>query len=95
MTKRNLAELTAQKTGLSENESTQLMNATFSVLAGYLSVEKGITIPHFGTFDVRVRRGHRFFNFFRSKIMMTPKKYSIFFHPSREYKEMIRQGEVS
>ena len=91
MTKQDLAEITAQKCGLKVSESKELMDATFNVLEGYLSVEQGVTIPHFGTFDVRMRKGHRFFNFIRAKIMFAPRKLSIFFHPSKEYKEKIQQ----
>ena len=91
MTKQDLAELTAEKSGLKPSESKDLMDATFNVLTGYLSVEHGVTIPHFGTFDVRMRKGHRFFNFIRAKIMFAPRKFSIFFHPSKEYKEKIHQ----
>lgn len=91
MTKQELILKTSQKSGLSQTESKQLMDATFDVLAGFLSVQKSITIPHFGTFDVRVRKGHRFYNLILSKIAFAPKKFSIFFHPSQEYKETMHQ----
>ncbi len=91
MTKQELALKTSEKTGLNQTESKQLMDATFSVLAGFLSVQKSVTIPHFGTFDVRVRKGHRFYNLILSKIAFAPKKFSIYFHPSLEYKEKMLQ----
>ena len=91
MTKQELSIITAEKSGLNHTESKELMNATFTVLAGYLSVQKSVSVPHFGTFDVHVRKGHKFFNLFLSKVMFAPKKYSIFFHPSKEYKEKIQQ----
>ena len=72
MTKQELSLITAKKTGLNHAESKELMNATFTVLAGYLSVQKSVTVPHFGTFDVHVRRGHKFFNMLKS----IKKKYS-------------------
>ena len=87
MTKKSLAAITARKSGLTQHESKVLMDATFNVLVGYLSVEKKVTIPHFGTFDVHLRKKHRFFNLIRSVVMMAPKKYSVLFHPSQEYKE--------
>jgi len=95
MTKKELADITAKKTGLNQTESKKLMDATFEVLAGYLSVQKDVTIPHFGTFDVHVRKRHKFYNMLLSKVMFAPKKYSIFFHPSKEYKEKMHQKALS
>jgi len=92
MTKQNMILKAAQKSGLSQSESKVLLDATFNVLVNYLSDKKSVTIPHFGTFNVHVRKGHRFFNIFRAKIMHTPQKYAISFHPSKEYKETIQEG---
>jgi len=92
MTKENMVAKTAEKAGLTQSESKVLLDATFNVLADYLSVKKSVSIPHFGTFDVRIRRGHKFFNIFRAQIMKAPQKYTISFQPSKEYKEKIQQG---
>lgn len=91
MTKQDLANVTAQKVGLNQAESKVLMDATLTVLAASLTLQKSITIPHFGTFDVRIRKGHKFFNLIKSKIMFAPQKYSIFFHPSSDDKEKIHE----
>lgn len=91
MTKKELAVATAKKLGLNQSESKELMDATFNVLTGYLSIEKSVTIPHFGSFSVHKRRGHRFFNIMRSAVMMSPHKHAISFHPSKEYKESMQQ----
>lgn len=92
MTKQNMIAKTAQKSGVTQADSKVLLDATFNVLIDYLSVKKSVSIPHFGTFDVHVRKGHRFFNIFRSKVMRTPQKYAISFHPSKEYKEKVQEG---
>ena len=92
MTKQNMILKTAQKSGLSQADSKILLDATFNVLVEYLSVRKSVTIPHFGTFEVKVRKGHYFFNIVRSIVMRTPRKYTLSFHPSKEYKERVVKG---
>ena len=91
MTKNELINIAAKKSSHTQAESKELLEATISVLEGYLSTKSSITIPHFGTFDVRKSKEHRFFNIIKAKIMMAPQKYSIFFHISAEYKDKLQK----
>ncbi|MCW8837619.1 MAG: HU family DNA-binding protein [Thiovulaceae bacterium] len=91
MTKKELINVAAEKSSLTQTESKELLDATIDVIEGYLSRKKSLTIPHFGTFDIRKSKEHRFFNLAKSKIMMAPQKYSIFFHISSEYKDKLQQ----
>jgi nucleoid DNA-binding protein len=91
MTKRELINISAEKSSLTQDESKELLDATIDVIEGYLTTKKSLTIPHFGTFDVRKSKEHRFFNIIKDKIMMAPQKYSIFFHISSEYKDQLQQ----
>lgn len=91
MTKEDLSRLTAKKVGVNLTESKELMDATFRVLANSLSLQKSVTIPHFGTFKVHTRKGHHFFNIIRSKISFSKQKYSILFHPSADYKQKLQE----
>ena len=91
MTKNELINISAEKLSITQVESKELLDATINVLEGYLSTKRSITIPHFGTFDVRKSKEHRFFNIAKAKIMMAPQKYSIFFHISTEYKDKLQK----
>ena len=89
MTKKELINIAAKKSSLTQVESKELLDTTINVLEDYLSAKKSITIPHFGTFDVRKSKEHRFFNIAKAKIMMAPQKYSIYFHISSQYKDKL------
>lgn len=91
MTKNELINITAEKSSLTQAESKELLDATMNVLEGYLSTKSSVTIPHFGTFDVRKSKAHRFFNIVKAKIMMAPQKYSIYFHISAQYKDKLQK----
>jgi len=91
MTKKELINISAEKASLTQVESKELLDATINVLEAHLSTKNSLTIPHFGTFDVRKSKEHRFFNLAKEKIMMAPQKYSIFFHISSEYKDKLQQ----
>jgi len=95
MTKKELINLAAEKSSLTQTQSKELLDATVYVLEDYLSTKGSVTIPHFGTFDVRKSKEHRFFNIAKAKIMMAPQKYSIFFHISAEYKEKLQKKHES
>lgn len=91
MTKNELINIAAEKSSHTQAESKELLDATINVLEGYLTTKSSITIPHFGTFDVRKSKGHRFFNIVKAKIMMAPEKYSVYFHISAEYKDKLQK----
>lgn len=91
MTKRELIKISADKSSLTQTQSKELLDATIDVIEGYLTTKKSLTIPHFGTFDVRKSKGHFFYNLIKSSIMMAPPKYSIFFHISSEYKDKLQK----
>ena len=91
MTKKELINSAAEKSSLTQAQSKDILDATINILEGYLSTKNSINIPHFGTFDVRKSKEHRFFNIAKAKIMMAPQKYSIFFHISAEYKDKLQQ----
>lgn len=91
MTKHELIKISAEKSSLTQAQSKELLDATINVLEGHLSTKSSITIPHFGTFDVRKSKEHRFFNLAKAKIMMAPQKYSIYFHISAQYKDKLQQ----
>lgn len=89
MTKQELINMAAEKSSLTQAESRELLDTTIDVLEEYLTTKNSLTIPHFGTFDVRKSKEHRFFNIAKSKISTAPQKYSIFFHISAEYKDKL------
>jgi nucleoid DNA-binding protein len=91
MTKTELINTAALKSSITQAESKELLDATLGVLEGYFVSKNSITIPHFGTFEVRKKEEHRFYNIAKSKIMMTPEKYSIYFNISSEYKDKLQK----
>ncbi|WP_373070437.1 HU family DNA-binding protein [Sulfurimonas sp.] len=91
MTKKELINIAAEKSSLTHAESKVLLDSTINVIENHLSTKSSLTIPHFGTFDVRKSKEHRFFNIVKETIMMAPQKYSIFFHISSEYKDQLQK----
>jgi nucleoid DNA-binding protein len=91
MNKQELIVETASRCSLTQRESKELMDATFDVLAGILSKEDSLTIQNFGTFGVHLRKSHRFFNPFRSVMMLAPKKLAVAFHPSKSFNDRVNE----
>lgn len=91
MNKLELAAEAAKKCALSNTESKALMDATFDILSGILGKQDSLTIQNFGTFSVQQRQSHRFFNPFRSVMMLSPTKLAATFHPSKSYNERVTQ----
>jgi len=91
MNKQELIIETASRCSLSQRESVELMDATFDVLGGILSKEYSLTIQNFGTIGVHLLKSHRFFNPFRSVMMMAPKKLAVAFHPSKSFNDRVNE----
>ena len=89
MNKHELTHELAQRCGLSEVESQQLFDATFTVLTETLSENQSVTIPDFGTFENHLRRPHKYFDLFRKRFMVTSKKLSVAFRPAHSFKEIL------
>ena len=79
MNKHELVVESAKRCGLNQTEAKTLMEATFDTLASILGKEDSLTVQNFGTFSVKFRKSHRFYNPFRSKMMIAPKKLSVSF----------------
>jgi len=89
MNKHDLVVESAKRCELNQSEAKALMEATFNTLASMLAQEDSLTIQNFGTFSVKFKKSHRFYNPFASVMMMAPKKLAVAFHPSKNYNERL------
>ena len=79
MKKTDLISKVAQKTGLSKKDSDTAVNAALSILIETLDAGERIQLVGFGSFEVKVRKGHPGRNPFTNEaLMIAPTNYVSF-----------------
>ena len=91
MTKADLVEDIAIKTGISKNHTAMIVDGMLDAVCRALSEGKHLEIRGFGTFKVRERRARRARNPRSGAEVMVPAKLVPAFKPSRELKVMVSE----
>jgi nucleoid DNA-binding protein len=89
MTKADLVEEIAAKTGVSKNHTALIVDDLLSAISKALSDGHHLEIRGFGTFKVRERRARRARNPRSGEEVLVPAKLVPVFKPSKELKALI------
>ncbi len=89
MTKADLVEEIAAKTGVSKNHTALIVDDLLSAISKALSDGHHLEIRGFGTFKVRERRARRARNPRSGEEVLVPAKLVPVFKPSKELKAVI------
>jgi nucleoid DNA-binding protein len=92
MTKADLVEQIAVKTGVSRNHTAVIVDGFLDAVCRALSEGRHLEIRGFGTFKVRERRARRARNPRSGSEVMVPAKLVPVFKPSRELKAQVVDG---
>ena len=91
MTKADLVEEIATKTGVSKNHTALIVDDLLSTISKALSDGHHLEIRGFGTFKVRERRARRARNPRSGEEVLVPAKLVPVFKPSKELKALIAE----
>ncbi len=94
MTKADLVEEIAERTGISRNHTAVVVDQLLDAVSRALSEGKHLEIRGFGTFKVRERRSRRARNPRSGTEVMVPAKLVPVFKPSKELKAVVLGGET-
>ncbi|HYM79956.1 MAG TPA: HU family DNA-binding protein [Candidatus Limnocylindria bacterium] len=89
MTKADLVEQIASRTGVSKNHTAVIVDGLLDAIGRALSDGQHLEIRGFGTFKVRERRARRARNPRSGSEVMVPAKLVPVFKPSKELKALI------
>jgi nucleoid DNA-binding protein len=92
MTKADLVEEIAAKTGVSKNHTALIVDDLLSAISKALSDGHHLEIRGFGTFKVRERRARRARNPRSGEEVLVPAKLVPVFKPSKELKALIAES---
>ena len=94
MTKADLVEQIAERTGISRNQTAVIVDQLLDAMSRALSDHQHLEIRGFGTFKVRERRARRARNPRSGSEVLVPAKLVPVFKPSKELKAAVL-GEAS
>jgi nucleoid DNA-binding protein len=89
MTKADLVEEIATRTGISRNKTAVIVDQLLDAMSRALSEGRHLEIRGFGTFKVRERRARRARNPRSGSEVLVPAKLVPVFKPSRELKAVV------
>lgn len=90
MTKADLVDIVAGKTGLTKRDVAQVVEALLEAIKASLATHKHIEIREFGTFKVKMRKASMKYNpRDRSQKVVVPQKMVPVFKPSKFLKERV------
>ncbi len=95
MTKADLVEGIATKTGVSKNHTALIVDDLLQAISKALSEGHHLEIRGFGTFKVRERRARRARNPRSGEEVLVPAKLVPVFKPSKELKALIGESLIA
>ncbi|RKZ34631.1 integration host factor subunit beta [bacterium] len=90
MTKADLVEMVAERTGFTKTDVQVIFDMMLDVIKEVMSSGHNIEIRRFGTFKVKVRRPRMARNPRTGEPVPIPERVIPVFKPSNEFKEMIK-----
>ena len=94
MTKADLVDIVASRTGLTKRDVAAVVEALLEAIKGSLAQHKHIEIREFGTFKVKRRKASMKYNpRDRSQKVVVPEKMVPVFKPSKFLKERVNWGD--
>ncbi len=90
MTKQDLVDVLAQKTGLSKNGSSEALNALLDAITGSLKKGEDVTLTGFGTFAVTKRKARTGRNPQTGATIQIPARKAVRFKVGAELKKAVR-----
>lgn len=89
MTKPELAQKLAEKTGLTQKEANAAVDGFVEVITEALAEKEQVRIVGFGTFGVRWRKAHTGINPATQEKIEIPEKYVPVFTPGKSLKDAV------
>jgi integration host factor subunit beta len=92
MTKSELIDAVARKSGITKSRAEQVVNCVFEAMTRALEKGEGIEIRGFGSFTVRSYKPYNGRNPRTGKSVPVPEKRLPFFKVGKELKELVNRG---
>lgn len=92
MRKNELAEAMAAKTGMSKADSSWLLNVILDEVTAALASGENISLPGFGSFDLRQRAARSGRNPRTGEAMQIAASTSVGFKPGKALREAVAEG---
>ena len=82
----------AQRTGYTQDNTRKLVRCVIETMASYSDEGDNVSVPDFGTFELKNRMGRIVVNPATGQRMMVPPKLVLNFKPDVSMKEMLKKG---
>lgn len=92
MTKSEVLKELATELDLTQADTEILYDSFVEGLTGFLSNDKGFTLPGLGSFHAEVRPEHKSYNPHYEQMMLIPPKKVVHFNQSSTLKDNINKG---
>lgn len=89
--KGDIAEMVAERTGLSKKDAEAAVNATFESISERVAAGYTVNLHRFGTFEKKARKERTGRNPVTKKPMVIEAKNAVAFHASATMKEAVNQ----
>ena len=82
----------AQRTGYTQDNTQKLVRCVIETMASYFDEGDNVSVPDFGTFELKNRMERIVVNPASGQRMMVPPKLVLNFKPDVSMKEMLKKG---
>ena len=89
MTKAELIDEVAERTGVSKRETTSIIDAMFGAIAAKLKKHEKVQISGFGTFEPRKRKARAGRNPRTQEEIKVPASWSLGFRPGKQLRSIV------
>jgi nucleoid DNA-binding protein len=93
MTKKEIVKQIADKVGLTQVETKEIVQNTFDAIIEAIASEGRIELRNFGVFEVKKRAARKARNPRTGDKVFVPEKFVVTFKPGKEMEERVRQLE--
>jgi nucleoid DNA-binding protein len=90
MTKKDIAKAIAEKTGLSQLQTTAIVQGTFDAIVNALMISRRIELRGFGVFEVKKRAARKARNPRTGEKVFVPERFVVTFKSGKEMEERVR-----
>ena len=90
MTKKDIIKSIADRIGLTQVQTRQVVQGTFDAIIDTLAREGKIQLRNFGVFEVKTRKARKARNPKTGEEVSVPEKRVVVFKPGREMSQVIR-----
>ena len=95
MTKRDIAKAIAEKTGLSQLQTKEIVQGTFDAIVKTLVANRRVELRNFGIFAIKKRSAHNARNPRTGEKVFVPERFVVTFKPGKELEDRVRSLQAA